>query len=226
MSLNKVIKKNLVEAKSQKESLLIERELVRARLMMVLESEDKIKNFDFLSEEEQTRISFQLFEELSVLDNQGLINEEGLGDVLKSLFGYGMWSVPEAFAEKIINSILSSLGMKDAYFKKVLVSFFSTNPKELVNAFKDCRVMSKLVAKSLAEAFVMQVQQQQGFGGTGWDIVRNALEKQFQSSDFIKNIEDGIGNVVCGLFSKFTSKSEDVLKNIKGATQPQVAPVK
>jgi hypothetical protein len=225
MSLNKVIKKNLVETKSQKESLLIEREIVRTRLMMVLESEEKIKNFDYLSDEEQTRIAFQLFEELSVLDNQGLVNE-GLSDILKSLFGYGMWSVPEAFAEKIINSILSGLGMKDSYLKKTIISFFSTNPTELVNAFKDCRVMSKLIAKSLAEAFVMQVQQQQGFGGTGWDIVRNALEKQLQSSDFIKNIEDGIGSVVCSLFSKFTSKSEDVLKTIKGATQTQVAPAK
>ena len=56
MSLNKVIKKNLVEAKSQKESLLIEREVVKARLMMVLESEDKINNFDSLSEEEQKQI--------------------------------------------------------------------------------------------------------------------------------------------------------------------------
>jgi hypothetical protein len=226
MSLNKVIKKNLVETKSQKESLLIERELVKARLMMILESEDNIKYFDFLSEEEQTRISFQIFEELSVLDNQGLINEEGLGDVLKSLFGYGMWSVPEAFAEKIINSILSALGMKDIYLKKVLVSFFSTNPKELINAFKDCRTMAKLVAKSLAEGFVMQVAQQKGFGGTGWDVVRNALEKQFQSMEFIKNIEDGFGNVICDLFSKFTSKGQDVLKNVKGATQPQVAPAK
>jgi hypothetical protein len=44
--------------------------------------------------------------------------------------------------------------------------------------------------------------------------------------EFVKNIEDGIGNVICDLFSKFTSKSEDVLKNIKGATQPQVAPAK
>lgn len=223
MSLNKVIKKNLVETKSQKESLLIERELVKSRLMMVLESEEKIKNFDSLSEDEQLKISFQLLEEMSVLYNQGLINE-GLGDVLRSLFGYGMWSVPEAFAEKIINSILSSLGMQDSYFKKTLISFFSTNPKELMNAFSDCKVMSKLVAKSLAEAFIMQVQQQKGFGGTGWDIVRNAIEKQFQSSEFVKNIEDGIGNVVCSLFSKFTSKAENVLSNTKGAAQ--TAPVK
>lgn len=224
MSLNKVIKKNLVETKIQKESLLIERELVKARLMMILESEDKINNFDFLSEEEQVRISFQILEELSILSEQGMINEGGLGDTLKSLFGFGMWSVPEAFAEKIINSILSALGMGDSYFKKTLVSFFSTNPRELLNAFKDCKVMSNLIAKSMAEAFVMQVQQQQGFGGTGWDVVRNALEKQFRKLEFVKNIEDGIAGVVCNLFSKFTSKAENVLGNMKGATQ--AAPAK
>jgi hypothetical protein len=216
MSLNKVIKKNLIETKSEKETLLIERKLVKARFMMVLESEEKINNFHKLSDEEQTRIAFQVYEEYSILCHQGLINEEGgLGDALSSLFGKALWSIPEAFGEKIVNSILSSLGMQDSYFKKTLVSFFSSNPSEIVRGFRDCRIMSSLIAKSLAEAFIMQVQQQKGFGGTGWDIVRNAIEKQFQSSEFSKKIEEGISTVICGLFNKFTSKAQGVLSATK-----------
>jgi hypothetical protein len=217
MSLNRIIKNNLIETKSEKETLLIERKLVKARFMMILESEEKINNFHNLSDEEQTRIAFQIYEEYSTLYHQGLIKEEGLADALSSLFGKGLWSIPEVFGEKIVNSILSALGMKDSYFKKTLISFFTSNPSEIVNAFRDCRIMSKLVARSLAEAFVMQVQQQKEFGGTGWDILRNAIAKQFESSDFGKKIEEGISGVICGLFSKFTSKANGVLSNTKSA---------
>ena len=46
MKLNKEIKKALVEAKEQKERRLIEESLIKSKIMMIVESEDNIKNFD------------------------------------------------------------------------------------------------------------------------------------------------------------------------------------
>ena len=48
--LDKTIKKTILETKERKEKLLIEESLVKSRIMMIVESEDNIKNFHSLSE--------------------------------------------------------------------------------------------------------------------------------------------------------------------------------
>jgi hypothetical protein len=53
MKLDKKIRKKLLETKEQKDKLIIEQEIVRSRFMMIFESEDNIKNWKNLSEEQQ-----------------------------------------------------------------------------------------------------------------------------------------------------------------------------
>jgi hypothetical protein len=215
MVLKQVIKKNLKETKVQKETILIEQKIVQSRLKMIVENfnESKFKN---LSEKEQGKICVLFLMELSSLNNEGLLNENFV-DTLKNIFGAAFWSVPEAFTEKALNSLLGSLGLPDNSIRKFLVSFFATNPSELLKAFQDCRVLTKHVVRAIGETLLMNLQQTKGMGGTGWDIVRNALQNQVQDLDFVSGLEKTLSDSVCEVFGKYSGNAKEVLDKLKPA---------
>jgi hypothetical protein len=123
MKLNKEIKKALVEAKEQKERRLIEESLIKSKVMMIVESEHNLKNFDTLSKAKKRKIANGILKEIILSDDQ-LINE-GLLDILGSLFGSSFSGLAQMIGEPIVNSILGALGMEDGYFKSVMISFFT-----------------------------------------------------------------------------------------------------
>lgn len=212
MSIKKTIRKKLNESKRVKENTLIEQKIVRSRLMMIV-GDKKLSN---LSEEEQGKISVLFLMELSSLNQEGFLNE-GLSDILKTIFGAGVWAVPEAIAEKALNSILGAIGLPDNSVRKFLVSFFATNPKELMKSFSDCNTLVKHIARAIMETMVMNLSQSKGYGGTGWDILRNILQNQLQSTDFIEKIEQGYSSKICELFGKYSANAKDVVDKLKPA---------
>jgi hypothetical protein len=218
MGLKKVIKKSLKETKVQKETILIEQKIVQSRLRMIVEnfSEDKFKT---LSEKEQGRICVLFLMEMSSLNDEGLLTENFI-DTLKNIFGAAFWSVPEAFTEKALNSLLGSLGFPDNSIRKFLVSFFATNPSELLKAFKDCRVLTKHIVRAIGESLIMNLQQSKGMGGTGMDIVRNALQNELQNLDFLKKLEETLSGSVCQVFDKYSGNAKEVLDKLKPALSP------
>lgn len=210
MSLNKVIKKSLKETKVRKETILVEQKIVRSRLNILVE------NFESLSEEQQERVCVMFLMEMSSLNEEGLLNENFI-DTLKSIFGNAFWSVPEAFVERAINSILGALGFPDNSIRKFLVSFFATNPSELLKSFKDCNVLTKHIVRSIGEVMIMNLQQSKGMGGTGMDIVRNALQNQFQESEFLQKLEKALSGSICEVFQKYSGNAKEVLDKLKPA---------
>jgi len=216
MSLNKVIRKSLKETKVQKETILIEQKIVRSRLNMIVENfidDDKFKN---LSEKEQEKICVLFLMEMSSLNDEGLLTENFI-DTLKNIFGAAFWSVPEAFTEKALNSLLGAVGFPDNSIRKFLVSFFATNPSELLKAFKDCRVLTKHIVRAIGETLIMNLQQSKGLGGTGMDIVRNALQNELQNLEFTKKLEEALSGSVCQVFEKYSGNAKEVLDKLKPA---------
>ena len=216
MSLNKVIKKSLKETKVQKETILIEQKIIQSRLKMIVENFDENK-FVNLSEQEQGKICVLFLMELSSLNEEGLLNENFI-DTLKNIFGSAFWSVPEAFVEKAINSILGALGFPDNSIRKFLVSFFATNPSELLKAFRDCKVLTKHIVRAILETIVMNLQQSKGLGGTGMDIVRNAIQNELQNRvEFIRGLEDSLSGSICQVFEKYSGNAKEVMSKLKPA---------
>jgi len=215
MALKKVIKKSLKETKVHKETILIEQKIVHSRLRMIVENfgEDKFKN---LSEKEQGKICVLFLMEMSSLNEEGLLTENFI-DTLKNIFGAAFWSVPEAFTEKALNSLLGSLGFPDNSIRKFLVSFFATNPSELLKSFKDCKILTKHIVRAIGETLIMNLQQSKGMGGTGMDIVRNALQNELQNLDFIQNLEKTLSGSVCQVFEKYSGNAKEVLDKLKPA---------
>lgn len=209
------IRKSLIETKERKESLLIEEQIVKSRISIILENIDSLESFQKLSEDKQLRISFKLMNEISYLHESGLLNEQ-LGDFLSKIFGNSFGGVTETIVEPFVNSVLSALGLK-GYFKNVLVSFITSRPSDLIAAFGDCNKMTKLISEALAEGVFITLQQQKGYGGFGYDLIRNVLGGAIKDSSFIQGIEGGISKIICELFGKYTDNAKDLVGKLKPA---------
>lgn len=218
--MKKELRKALIEAKEKKEKRLIEETLIRSKIMMIVESEENIKNFDSLSERKKRKIADGILKEM--ISSDGELLNEGLGEILSSLFGSSFSGLAQTIGEPIVNSILGALGMEDGYFKSVMISFFTKNIGRLAKALRgDCKELTGLVAESLVEGLVIQLSNTKGMTGPGYTFIRNTIADSIQSSGFVQSLENSLETTVCSLFNKFTQKATEVASNLKSV--PKVA---
>jgi hypothetical protein len=213
--LEKQIKRAILEAKDNKEKSLIEENLVRSRILMIVESESNIKNFHKLPKKKQEKIANSLLEEISFLSENNILNEQ-LMDVLGKLFGNSLSGIVQTIVEPMVGSLLGKLGL-GGFFKDFLTSFLVSDPKRLALALKDCKELTKLVAEALSEALVMMLQKQTGLEGQGYSFMRNALGGAIKETTFITNLENQLSGIVCGVFNGFNKKAADVYNKVKPA---------
>lgn len=221
--IKKDIRKALLETKEKKETLLIERTIIKNRILMVVEDVNNIKNFNKLPYKKRNRLSESLLKEFIYLERNGLLNE-GFMDILSSLFGnvFGRSAV-ETIAEPLIDKVLTSFGFtSEGILKKTMISFLTSNPKELIKAMGDCRLMTKLLIESFIEGIVMMIQQQTDKGGFMYDYARNTLGGLIKGTSVVSNLEGQLSGKVCGMFSNLTGKAEDVADKLSGGKPAQV----
>ena len=216
--LEKNIKTTLLEIKEKKESILIEQNLVKNRIMMIFESETNIKNFKKLPKSKQKKLAHKLVSEISFLNESNILNEQdGLMGFLKGIFGNSLSGILQTIVEPMVNSLLSGLGLT-GYFKDFLVSFITTNPLELAKALKSCEAMTSLVAQALSEGLAMMIMREQGLEGSGYTFLRNALGGAVKDTKFIESIESQISGIVCQLYDSMTGKASEVVDKLKPET--------
>jgi hypothetical protein len=208
-SVKTLIKKNIVETKNKKDSLMIESKLIQSRLKFVLGDE----KFNNLSEDKKVRVGFQLFEEIATLSNQGFMNEESLLDTFKGLFGKDVHSLPETFYMPWIDKVLKTLNMNDSYLKEYLIDQLTKTPTEVWNSFENCEKMTHMIAKALSETLIFHLRMDKDFSGLVG--VRNSLEETMREEVFIKKIEDKIGDMICSSFNKYATNASNVLQKLK-----------
>lgn len=214
--LEKNIKKALLEAKNNKEKLLIEENLVKSRILMIVESESNIKNFKKLPKRKQEIIAYTLIEEIRFLSENNILNEQ-LMDVLGKLFGSnGLSSITQTIVEPMVSSLLGKLGL-GGFFKDFLTSFLVTDPRRLANALKSCEELTKLIADSLSEALVMMLGEKAGLEGKGYSFMRNALGGAVKDTQFISNLEKQLASTVCSVFNGFNQKATQVYNKLQPA---------
>jgi hypothetical protein len=225
--LKKDIRKTLLETKEKKENVLIEQKIVENRIKSIFKNESDIKYFQGLPKKTKLRYSILLIKEIQELNNLGLINEQSFSfmDILKSLFGKTFGGIIETAAEPIINSILNAIGFKsDGFLKKFMISFLTSRPSELIKAFSDCKMMTKLLVESFTEGIVMMVQEDMNKGGFMYDTIRNVVGDMIKDTSIATKIETTIENKVCGLFGSFTDKAKDVADKLKVTQQTETQP--
>jgi hypothetical protein len=214
--LEKQIKKSLIETKERKEKQLIEQKIIKSRLSMIVENIKTEEDFHNLSEDKKLKLSFNLLQELSYLQESGLISEQDLSGVLKSIFGGFFGNATQTMFEPMIHKIVKPL-FGEGFVSNFIVSYLTSKPSEVIKAFSDCKLMTKLVAESVVEAMVMSMQTEKGYTGAGYSLIRNTLGGALKSSEFIQKIEEGLESTVCGLFGKFTDNAEKVKEKLKTA---------
>lgn len=213
--LEKKIKRAILEAKDNKERLLIEENLVKSRILMIIESENNIKNFNKLPKKRQEKIAHSLLEEIRFLDENNILNEQ-LMDVLGKLFGNSLSSMTQTIVEPMVKSLLGKLGL-GGFFGNFITSFLVSDPRRLALALKDCKELTKLVTEALSEALVQMLQEKQGLEGKGYDFMRNALGGAIKETTFMTNLENQLSGIVCNVFSGFNKKAADVYDKVKPA---------
>ena len=210
------IRKSLLETKERKERLLIERKLIENRLSIIVERVKTKDSFKSQSKKNQLKISAKFIQELSYLKNVGLLNEANLTNSLQSIFGNSFGNITETMFEPILNVILKKLGFGDGSFKNFIVSSLTSSPIDLVDAFSDCKVMTKLLVKSIIEAQVMVLQNEAGLSGVGLDFMRNTLGSLVNDERMVKELEDKLSMNVCELINNFIDKAESIKDTLKG----------
>lgn len=220
--LNKKVKKSLIEIKEQKEKLLIEQKLVKNRISIILEGINSEEDFKKLSNKQQLKISTKFIQELSYLQNTGLISEQNFGNILSSLFGGWFGNIIQTFVEPVLKRILVPW-FGEGYFTNFIISLLTKNTAEFIRGLNDCKIMTKLIAQSISEAVFMQIQDAKGLNSPGYVFLRQSMGDALTSTEFIKGIEKGFGDTVCNILGKFTGNAQKVAEKLK-STGSSVVP--
>ena len=207
------IKRSIIETKEKKEKLLIERKLVKRRIMMIVESTDNSLYFKRLSKNKQQKIAYSLLEEILYLDEQGMLNED-IMDFMGKIFGNSFGGTIETLSEPMVDSILNPLGL-EGYYKDSLISFISENPLEFTNSLKSCESLTELVAKSLSDSVAKLIQKDKGTLGDGHKFIKNSLESVVVDNKFMETLKTQLSGTVCKVFENITNKASNVYNKLK-----------
>jgi len=214
--LEKKIRRSIIETKEQKEKQLIEQRLIKSRLSVLVEHVQSEEEFNKLSENKKIQLSFNILQELSYLESTGLLSEQNLSNVFKSLFGGLFGNVTQTIFEPLIGKIVYPL-FGQGFLSNFIISYLTSRPSEVIKSMSDCKLMTKLIAESVVEGMIMSLQRQKGFDAPGYSFLRNTLADVIKGTGFVSGIENSISSTVCGLFSKFANNAKKVETKLKSA---------
>jgi hypothetical protein len=212
--LEKKVKRSLIEIKEKKEKKLIEESLIKNRLSIIFEGIESEEDFKSLSEEKQLKLSLKFIQEITFLQENGLITEQNLGSVMSQLFGGWFGNLTQTIFEPMFKKILTPL-FGEGFFTNFLTAYLTSRPSDVIKSFNDCKLMTKLVAEGIVESVVKTTQEEFGYSGAGYDLIRNTMGDVLRSVDFISGLEKGLQNTVCSLFNKYTGKAKSVIEKLK-----------
>lgn len=215
--LEKKVRQSLIEVKEQKEKNLIKETLVKKRLSMLVEHIKTEEDYKKLSESKKLQLSFNILQELSYLQSNGLLTEsQDLGGALKSVFGGFFGNATQTFFEPILGKFIKPL-FGEGFMSDFIISYLTSRPSEVIRSMSDCKLMTKLIGESVVEAMVMSLQRQKGFDAPGYSFLRNTLGDVIEGTEFAKGIESSLSSAICSMFDKFVGNAEKVKSKLKTA---------
>ena len=215
IDLKKTIKESLKNVKSSKKKVNNrENNIIKTRLKFITED----RNLE--SVDEQKKVGSELFEEVLYLNSQGfttpLLNE-GLFDFLGGVLGHSTEGVTQFFKEKLVDKVMSLLGVNpDSWVGGVVSTTIGNLPlTDIPKLFNDCSFTTKLLAKSIAEEAVNQVRLGVGASGGFYDILSNTLVEMIEKGDFAQSVEEKLAQSICPMLSDVRNKFNDTEQGLK-----------
>lgn len=215
LTLKKTIRESLENINNLKKKVdENENKIIKTRLQFITEN----RNLD--SVDELKKISSELFEEVNYLHSQGfkspLINE-GLFDFLGTVLGHSTEGVTQFFKEKLVDKVMSLLGVNpDSWVGGVVsTTIGNLSLSDIPKVFSDCSFTTKLLSKSIAEEAANQVRLGVGVSGGFYDILSNTLVETIEKGDFVQSVEEKLAEIVCPMLSDVRNKFNDTEKGLK-----------
>lgn len=216
--MRKEIRKKIFEAQERKERIIAEQTVIRNRMMTIFEKKENIIHFKKLPIKKQEKIGFAVLSEIAYIQKNSLLCEEfDLWGLLQTIFGSFLGkSTVETLAEPIFNKILTALGFSSqGIMKKTIISFLTTNPQRIIDAFGDCKKMTSLIVDSFSEGVVMMLQEQFSYNSIFYNGIRNMLGGTIKDSEWGKQLDAFIGEKVCSLFNTFTGNAQELVSKLQ-----------
>ena len=216
-SLDKIIKKTLMEASENKKRIIQEEKIISSRFNFILE------NMEPKTKQGRDEIYMNILSEMIYLDIQGfdkkVISEqvEGVFGVLSNLFGRSTSAIADSFKEKGVEWIVEKLGFGgNSYMKNFLITGLgNVNIMDIPKLFTNCEFLTKKIAETIPEAYLRKLEYQKGIGGMFTDVVRNTLYDVIRESSFAQKLEASIAKIVCPLVTKLTGMFSNKLSGMK-----------
>lgn len=220
-SLKKNLKTKLVEKTQERENLIVETKIVTNRFKLISEG------LVIKTDEDKIRFVETVIQETNYLVSQGYNSQsinEGLFDALGSLLGGSFKATPAVFGEYIAKWLLKTLGVPEGSFiSAALITLVGNiNIRDYDKLFSDCRYTSNLVADTLIEAYVYQMQMKvkgASEGATGFIVsaLRNSVAEYFteDKDGIIQKLQDKIADFICPKLGKLSNVMSDKTDEIK-----------
>jgi hypothetical protein len=215
--LKSIIRENLIHLSESKKKVLIEENKIIVNRFSVITEGVTVK-----TKTQKKKIINDLVNEALSLNSQGfhplLINEQ-FWDMIKSFFGNSGSGVVQMIAERIINSIITTLTPLDpnGWVANIIVTTIGNiPPADYVNGkIFSCDYISDKLSKGIAEGALRKVQNEKGMAGPIYDIIRNSLIETIEDTEFGTKIENMLGDLICPMLGQVKSKMDNTAETLK-----------
>ena len=174
-SVNKLIKKTLVETKERKNNQIIENKLVESRLKFIIED---VAVFKKKSKQTKIKEGFKFLRETSYLKSIGMLNEN-LSDIFKQMFGNSFESVLGTVSDPFVGSILNKLSIPQE-IKTSVLDTIKQRANELMAHMDTCENLSKFISDIVSEITVAKM------------TTKNITGSQFLDSAIVDTMGDDV----------------------------------
>ena len=220
--LKNTIRKNIMETKETKKSLLVEESIIKNRFGLIIESAKSHNNIEIAFLE--VMVEMIKLREMGLSEKALIKEESSFFSLLGGMFGGSgakqnlMGTLRGTFTEYAAKFLLSKLGIDS---RSVLGKMFVTTLgnvesfSDIPKLFSDCRYISELLSKSVVESILGSIGDKYVAGGLLADAVRNSLTDMLYNQTFMKKIQSGISDGVCSILGDLKGKMSDKAKEMK-----------
>jgi len=212
-NLKSNIHESLVNLKQEKQTILLERKIVKNRLKLVVESYERTGN--------KTKLFKNLVYEFNYLHEQGfndkLISETATdGGILSWLLGRSGGGIVDAFIERLIKYLAGRMGLSPFWANFMAIAFGNLEKEDLPKLFRlECSYITGILSKTSIEMILQKLSERAKINDTLSSILRNTLDSMFRDSGFEQSFQNALKTHLCPLLSKVSSNMTKVDQNLQ-----------
>lgn len=220
-NLKNKIHKTLLETKENKKKTILENKIVTNRFKIILEDTSMFKN------KNKQKLFSQLTSEVSYLKTQGFNKEminEGLIDIIKSLFGDKSDVIFTTWKDQGVNWLIDKLGVShdEELSDKIKSKFSNVLTSEIPELFTDCDKVTDMVVDAMIEVFQENLKNGDSNGSEASRILQDSVLEMTSHENFQDSIEIKLKNTICPLLSKISSNMSNQENEIKSKIFPSM----